>query len=93
MTYNELRRWESVQLVQKIFRHTKKGGWYNFFHIKNTQKTILKTRLYKLIPSAFSQPIFFSWAQENVMRFVLIGSRDYTYHGTPVTCELVSFFL
>ncbi len=27
-----------------------------FFYIKNTQKTILKTRLYELIRSAFSQP-------------------------------------
>ncbi len=34
----------------KVFQtHTKKGGWYDFFYIKNTQKTILKTRLYELI--------------------------------------------
>ena len=39
-----------------IQTHTKKGGWYEFFYIKNTQKTILKTRLYELIRSAFSQP-------------------------------------
>ncbi len=36
----------------------KKGGWYDFFNIENTQKTILKTRLYELICSAFSQPLF-----------------------------------
>ncbi len=37
----------------------KKGGWYEFFYLKNTQKTILKTRLYELIRSAlfFSQPL------------------------------------
>ncbi len=35
----------------------KKDGWYDFFYIKNTQKTILKTRLYELIRSAFSQPL------------------------------------
>jgi hypothetical protein len=37
--------------------HTKKGGWCEFFYIKNTQKTILKTRLYELICSALSQPL------------------------------------
>jgi hypothetical protein len=61
VTHNKPRRWESVQLVGKIFRHTQKGGWYNFFYIKNTQKTILKMRLYELICSAFSQPLFGSY--------------------------------
>jgi hypothetical protein len=36
--------------------HTKR--WMvRFFYIENTQKTILKTRLYELIRSAFSQPL------------------------------------
>jgi hypothetical protein len=49
-------RWESVKLVQFFFRHTQKKGMVRFFYIENTQKTILKTRLYELIRSAFSQP-------------------------------------
>ncbi len=51
-------RWEYVKLVQNFFRHTQKRGWYEFFYIENTQKTILKTRLYELICSAFSQPLY-----------------------------------
>ena len=51
-------RWESVKLVQFFFRHTQKKGMVRFFYIENTQKTILKTRLYELIRSAFSQPLY-----------------------------------
>ncbi len=61
-----------------------------FFYIKNTQKTILKMRLYKFICGAFSKPHLgfgnFSTEERN-------GHDTLSYHCSQLHCGGISVYL